>query len=379
MKSLSFTSQLLAACALVALVAVSISLVTSGPPVARAADDAAAKGKVMVESICIECHSPRLAGDPYKLDPAKLYTGGEPFEGPWGAVYAKNITSDTETGIGTWTFAEIKAAINKGIGKNGEKLLVMPWELFQGLADDDLNNIVTYLKTVPAIKSTPPVAKLAPPEAVAGFIRSIPPLAAVVPEALFSKPRDVFHDFVFAGGPTASKPAPAGFVAPQGTNSAARGGYLVRNLLGCAACHGVNLAGGVPPFNAANITPDKETGIGAWSDADIAKALREGIDVPTGRKLSPVMPSTTAYVNLPNDEMGNVIAYLRSIPPVRRAAGEPNPAYPPPGPPPAAPPAAPTALPNTGDQMAPWLMLTTLGGLLTLAFGLFLRRRSLHD
>lgn len=361
----SFKSQLVAAGLLVAGLAAFVSSFTPAAPAAHAQDDPMTRGKWMAESICIECHSPRVAGDPYKLDPTKLYAGGEPFEGPWGKVYSKNITSDPETGIGAWTFAEIKAAVTRGIHKDGKKLLVMPWELFQGLADDDVNAIVTYLRSLPPIKSTLPPDTLAPPQAVEGFVKSIPPLAAVVPPELYARPRDLFHDFVFARDPAATPPPPPGFKAPEGVNSAERGGYLVRNLLGCTVCHAANLAGGTPPFNAPNITQDAETGIGNWTNADITKLLKEGIR-PDGRKVSPIMPATTAFVNLPDVEVGNVVAFLRSVPPVRRAAGEPNPAF---GPPPA-PPVAPVALPNTGDGLAVWLALAMLGGGFALAAGL---------
>ena len=364
----------------------------TGPSKVVAADDPVSKGRIMAQSICMECHSPRIAGDRYHLDPNKLFAGGEEaFEGPWGKVYAVNISSDKETGIGGWTDAQIKQAITKGIGDEGEKLLVMPWEIFQGLADEDVNNIIAYLRTVPPVRNTTPPAQLAPPQAVEGFVNSIPPLKAVVPAALFSSPRDVFHDYFFATQPYASKPAPAGFQAPQGKDSPARGGYLAKNLLGCTVCHGANLAGGIPPFFARNVTPDIETGIGLWTNEDIVRALREGLrptglrrreggDRPTGeaapgvRLLDPTMPSTTAFLNLSDDEVYNVIAYLKSIPPVRRAQGEPNPAFP--FPQPAAPaPVTPAALPNTGDNVAPWMALAAALGVGFLGLGMALRRR----
>lgn len=392
-KRLSLATQLGLTLVLLSGIAVVLGLTAARPSTVLAADDAVAKGKVMVQSICMECHSARAPGDPYHLDASKLFGGGEEFEGPWGKVYASNISSDKETGIGAWTDAQIKQAITKGIDDEGEKLLVMPWEIFRGLDDDDVNNIVAYLRTVPAIRNTPPKDELAPPEAVAAFVDSIPPLKAAVPPSLFSSPRDVFHDYFFSTQIHASQPAPAGFQAPQGKDSPARGGYLVKNLLGCTFCHAPNLAGGVPPIYAPNITPDVETGTGLWTKEDLVRVLREGLR-PTGlqrrdpsrppredaqpglRLLSPAMPSTTAFVNLSDDEVYNVIAYLKSIPPVRRAQGEPNPAFPFPQPPPPAPSAvAPAALPRTGESTSLWLMLATLAGTGALASGLLLRRR----
>lgn len=391
---LSLKARIAAMTFLVASAAFLLPLLSPGSPKAAAQEDPVSKGRMLAQSICMECHSPRIAGDPYHLDPNKLFAGGaEAFEGPWGKVYAKNISSDRETGIGGWTDAQVKLAITKGIGDEGEKLLVMPWEIFQGLADEDVNNIVAYLRTVPPVRNTTPPAQLAPPQAVEGFVNSIPPLKAAVPPALFSSPRDVFHDYYFATQPYANKPALAGFQSPQGKDSPERGGYLVKNLLGCTFCHAPNLAGGTPPFFAPNSTPDIETGIGLWTKEQIVRALREGLR-PTGlrrdptrapreatpgvRLLSPVMPSTTAYAYLSDDEVYNVVAYLKSIPPVRRAQGEPNPAFPfpqPPAPAPAPAPVAPVALPRTGDDVAPWMALAAALGVGFLGLGVALRRR----
>ncbi len=357
------------------LTVISFGIWLTQPKPATAADEQIAFGRMVARSICMDCHTQRAPNDPYTLDATKAFAAGQEFAGPWGTVYARNITQDKATGIGNWTDAEIKRAIKEGIAKDGTKLLVMPWEIFRGMADEDVDAIVAYMRTVPAIAHTPPPAVLASPEAVAGFIGSIPPLKAAVPEALYSKPRDVFHDFVFGGNPNAPKAAPPGFKAPQGKDSPARGEYLARTALGCVACHNANFAGGTPPFFASNITPDKEFGIGNWSKEMIVRALREGID-DEGKRLSPVMPSAgLAYGVLSDDEAYNIIAFLQSIPPVARRGGPPQP------PPAAAPttpvaPAVPSALPNTGDAHMPLLAaIALLAGAGALGSGLRLRRR----
>ena len=86
-----------------------------------------------------------------------------------------------------------------------------------------------------------------------------------------------------------------------------RGDYLVNSILTCGNCHTPRGPGGVfdmskqlsggpqtwdePTFKVkgSNITPDKETGIGGWSDADIKKALQEGVR-PNGTPIAPIMP-----------------------------------------------------------------------------------------
>jgi mono/diheme cytochrome c family protein len=118
----------------------------------------------------------------------------------------------------------------------------------------------------------------------------------------------------------------------------ARGRYITENVANCFACHsdrewnktdapevtGTHGAGapifpleGLPgAVHPPNITPDKDTGAGNWTDDQLARAIREGIGYD-GRALFPMMP----YENfrfLSDEDLASVIVYLRSIPPVRR-------------------------------------------------------------
>ncbi len=103
-----------------------------------------------------------------------------------------------------------------------------------------------------------------------------------------------------------------------------RGRYLV-TASDCAACHtrpdgGAPFAGGRPietPFGnvvAANITPDKQTGIGTWSDEDFDKAVRQGVR-PDGSRLYPAMPYTS-YTKMTSKDVNAIRAYLSTIEPV---------------------------------------------------------------
>jgi len=110
------------------------------------------------------------------------------------------------------------------------------------------------------------------------------------------------------------------------------GRYLVEGVLTCGNCHSPRGPGGVidttrlysggpqtwdePSFKVkgANITPDHETGIGAWSEGDIKKALTEGIR-PTGVQLASIMPYGFYKVFTAHD-LDAVVAYLRSTPAV---------------------------------------------------------------
>ena len=109
-----------------------------------------------------------------------------------------------------------------------------------------------------------------------------------------------------------------------------RGRYLVETLAGCGNCHtprgptgplkDKKFAGGEiikhADFTAVtpNITPDPRTGIGNWSDDQIALAIREGRR-PDGRLLGPAMPSRS-YRSLADEDVKAIVAYLRSVPPI---------------------------------------------------------------
>ena len=110
----------------------------------------------------------------------------------------------------------------------------------------------------------------------------------------------------------------------------ARGRYQA--VLGdCAGCHtapgGKPLAGGTileTPFGkiaVPNITPDRETGLGNWSEADFRRAMREGIS-PGGKRLYPAMPYP-AYARMPDADIAALWAYLKTLAPVHHAV-EPN-------------------------------------------------------
>ncbi|HEX4549624.1 cytochrome c, partial [Pseudomonas sp.] len=108
-------------------------------------------------------------------------------------------------------------------------------------------------------------------------------------------------------------------------DAVARGEYLVR-AGGCFSCHtapgGEALAGGralATPFGtfySPNITPDPETGIGRWTDAQFLRALREGVR-PDGANYFPVFPYTS-FTGITDKDALAIKAYLFSRPPVRQ-------------------------------------------------------------
>jgi mono/diheme cytochrome c family protein len=115
----------------------------------------------------------------------------------------------------------------------------------------------------------------------------------------------------------------------------ARGQYLLENVMACGgACHSpqngppfsgaveeLSLGPAVVNFAVPNLTSDVETGLGGWSDAEIARAIREGIG-RDGRALE-VMPAFNYHV-MSDADISAVIAYLRSLPPVNNEIPEFN-------------------------------------------------------
>lgn len=115
----------------------------------------------------------------------------------------------------------------------------------------------------------------------------------------------------------------------------ARGKYLVEAVAGCFGCHSPAdyKRAGAPPVEAMlgagavwadpqlpwlvapNITPDKETGAGNWSDDVLARAIREGIG-HDGRALFPIMPYPN-FRSMSDEDLASVIVYIRTVPPVR--------------------------------------------------------------
>jgi mono/diheme cytochrome c family protein len=117
----------------------------------------------------------------------------------------------------------------------------------------------------------------------------------------------------------------------------ARGRYLVEHVSDCVACHSERLVdryampirpgtegGGGLDFSegklrlfTANITPDRETGIGAWSDGEIMRAIREGVR-RDGQAIFPSMPYQL-FAQLSDDDTRAIVAYLRTIPPLHKS------------------------------------------------------------
>jgi mono/diheme cytochrome c family protein len=153
-----------------------------------------------------------------------------------------------------------------------------------------------------------------------------------------------------------------------------RGRYLAEGIAACGNCHtardanrqfvpSLGLSGGevfdTPVFRAyaSNITPDPETGIGKWTDAQLGRAIREGVR-PDGSIIGPPMPSEFLR-ELSDSDLAAIIAYLRVQKPVRNAV--PKSVYKIPLPPSYGPPVANVQTPPRSDTLKYGAYLTAMG------------------
>jgi len=129
-----------------------------GPPVGTVPDvpkdDPVRYGEYLAGPVghCMDCHTPFVDG---QQDLTQIGRGGTIFSRfaifDWAVVTA-NITSDPEFGIGSWSDEEIKRAITDGVSRDGSDLRpIMPYSLYKGMTDEDLNALVAYLRSLPPL------------------------------------------------------------------------------------------------------------------------------------------------------------------------------------------------------------------------------------
>jgi mono/diheme cytochrome c family protein len=272
------------------------------------AESPAERGAYLVNTImaCGNCHSPRDAAG--ATIAAKAFSGGLTFVTPAFTATASNITPDAETGIGSWSDAEIKRALVQGMRPDHGHLAgvalaaIMPANFYKALLPDDLDAVVAYLRTLKPIKSESP-------------------------DPVYQVPvrRDPYPD------------AEAGFNQTMFSDPVRRGGYLV-TIGHCMECHsawsrgssdfsnGLGRGGrafparegsaeAVPGSVAANITSHPTAGIGAWSDQEIGRAIAQGVG-RDGTTLKPPM-AYAYYAGIKPADLADIIAYLRSVPPLQ--------------------------------------------------------------
>jgi mono/diheme cytochrome c family protein len=117
------------------------------------------RGRAMLAVLlCGECHTPRDdRGNPVA---GKELAGGTAFTGPWGVVYAANITSHPAAGLGAYSDDDLKRVLKEGKNRAGRELWVMPWSITRNLTDQDIDALIAALREVPASPNLVPAAQL---------------------------------------------------------------------------------------------------------------------------------------------------------------------------------------------------------------------------
>jgi mono/diheme cytochrome c family protein len=271
----------------------------SGHPTGVPADftdtDPIARGRYLaLASDCEACHT---------TEGGKPFAGGRAFVTDFGTIYSSNITPDKETGIGDWSDADFLKAVHEGIARGGVRLYpAFPFESYTLLTDEDVLAIRKYLATVTPVKNTPPPDELKPPFNQRWLM------------ALWS-------DFYNPG----KRFEPIADQSPEWN----RGAYLVEAMGHCGDCHtprtvlqGLDnrrkFAGGMAEgWRAYNLSSDKSSGIGTWSEQDLVQYLTTGHSMNKGTAFGPMAEAVhLSFRNLTASDVHAIVTYLRTVPPV---------------------------------------------------------------
>ena len=253
------------------------------------------RGDYLVNGLmtCGNCHTPRGPGGVYDLS-RHLSGGPQTWDEKSFKVKGANITPDPETGIGKWSSAGVKKAILTGVRPNGTQIApMMPYGFYKVLTTADVDAIVAYLKSVPAVHNAvePPLYKSA--------------LHVSTPKGAEKAMSD------------------ADMLDPV------KRGFYLATIAHCMECHtplendrhdfsqlgkGGQIFKG--PFGVTvsrNITSHTSAGLGAWSDVEIERAITQGVR-KDGTKLRPPM-AFHSYSKMTEQDLSAVVAYLRTLPP----------------------------------------------------------------
>ena len=282
-----------------------IGLILVSAPASAQEADAVARGKYIFGIAgCAACHTDEANKGP-------LLAGGRELKTPFGVFYSPNITPDPATGIGNWSDEDFIGALREGRAPDGSHLFpVFPYTSYTRMTEDDIRDLKAYIFSLPAISRENRPHDITPPFGWRFLM--------------------TFWNWLFL------EPGP---VAPDPDRDAAwnRGAYLANALGHCEQCHtprnslgaldqdmafaGTNEGpeGGTIP----NITPDKETGIGDWSESDLDTFFTLGMTPGgdfAGSGMADVIANGTS--TLTADDRAALITYLKSLPAITHRVGD---------------------------------------------------------
>ena len=275
-------------------------------PAANGQDARLERGRYLaIAADCMACHT-AASGKPY--------AGGYAIDSPLGTIYATNITPSKKGGIGHYTEAEFARALRQGVRADGSHLYpAMPYTSYALLTDADVGDLYHY------------------------FMHAVQPVDEPARQTKLPFPFNIRLSMM---GWNALFLDNKRFVPDAGKSAQInRGAYLSEGLAHCSACHtprnmlmaevgSQKLAGAdLGSWHAPNITSDKISGIGGWSDAEIAAYLKTGHVEGKGQAAGGMAEAIQNSLQfLHDDDVAAIVAYLRTVPPVR-AAGQQKAAF----------------------------------------------------
>lgn len=253
---------------------------------------------------CMDCHSTRdwtkFAGP---MVPGTLGKGGELFDQKFGfpgAYYSRNITP---AGIGRYSDGELYRLITTGVSKEGKAMFpVMPYPYYGKMDPEDIKSVIAYLRT-------------------------LPPIANEVPKSVSDFPMNFIINII----PQKATPGKL----PDTTDRKAYGAYLV-NACGCIECHTKDDKGQIIKELAfsggrkfplptggvvasSNITPDMETGIGAWTEEAFINRFKAYADSSyqpqtIGKNnFNTIMP-WNMYCHMTRSDLAAIYTFIHNLP-----------------------------------------------------------------
>jgi mono/diheme cytochrome c family protein len=252
------------------------------------------RGKYLTEAAdCVVCHT---------APGGKEYAGGFAFKLPFGTMYSTNITPDPETGIGKYTDQEFLDAMHRGVRRDGARLYpAMPYTSYTYVTDADALAIKAYLFSLAPVRALPPENTLLFP--------------------FNQRWAMTFWSLVF-NTDTRFRPDTSQSLKWN------RGAYLAEALAHCGECHtprnigfaldnrrkfaGAPVAGWLAP----DISSDKATGLGGWTDEDIASYLSVGHVSGHGTASGPMGEAVDhSFSKMTKADIEAMVTFLRSVPP----------------------------------------------------------------
>lgn len=226
---------------------------------------------------CGQCHGNDLGG--------KVFADA----GPFALLAAPNLTRGRGGRTPPLTDVQWERALRHGVRPDGTGLIIMPSEVFHGIADDETAAMIAYLKQLPPVdREVPPLTLRVIGRMVLG-VGQLKPAPEILP--------------------------PSQHVASVDTTPGVDYGRYLVSIGGCAACHGQSFQGGPgvadggPP--ASNLTP---TGFGHYTEEDFIRAMRTGTRPRGGAPISEEMP-WKYYGTMSDGALRSIYQYLKTVPP----------------------------------------------------------------